>query len=204
MARSPATPALPPEPPALHDRALEDLRFIRATMETASAFTAFSGPGLVAIGLIGGAVGLLAAREPRPQRWLALWLGAAVASLAVAALSTLWKARGAGQPLVSGPLRKFGLALAPPVVAGAILTAVLGRAGLYALLPGLWLLLYGTGLVTGGAFSVRIVPLVGAGFMALGVTALFLAPSWSAELMIAGFGGLHVTFGLLVARRYGG
>jgi hypothetical protein len=173
-------------------------------MESASAFTAFSGPGLVAIGLIGGAVGLLAAREPRPQRWIALWLGAALASLAVAVLSTLWKARAAGQPLVSGPLRKFGLALAPPVVAGAILTVVLARAELYALLPGLWLLLYGTALVTGGAFSVRIVPLVGAGFMVLGVSALFLAPEWTGALMVAGFGGLHVTFGVLVARRYGG
>ncbi len=67
----------------------------------------------------------------------------------------LQKAREADTPLFSQPGRKFALSLAPPLAAGAMLTLVLFRAGSVAVLPGLWLLLYGAGVVTSGAFSVR-------------------------------------------------
>jgi hypothetical protein len=100
--------------------------------------------------------------------------------------------------------RRFSLGLAPPLVAGAGLTAALLLAGHTALLPGTWLLLYGTGVLTGGVNSIRLVPLMGACFMLLGIAGMFTAPAVSKGLLSAGFGGLHVLFGACIARRYGG
>jgi hypothetical protein len=125
-------------------------------------------------------------------------------SVAIGTFTTGLKAQRAKMPLVSGPVRKFVLSFAPAIVAGAVLTPALVSAGMYDLLPALWLLLYGAGIVTGGAFSVKVLPAMGLTFMAVGGAAL-LAPSvWSDWFLIAGFGGLHLAFGSLIARRYGG
>ena len=81
---------------------------------------------------------------------------------------------------------------------------VLYRANMAGAIPGMWLLLYGTGVVTGGAFSVRIVPVMGLCFMALGAVALFCPPAWGSAFLGAGFGGLHILFGIVIARKFGG
>jgi hypothetical protein len=114
------------------------------------------------------------------------------------------KARRGGTTVLSYSGRRFVLSYVPPILVGALLTVVLVRAGLHSTLPGTWLLLYGTGVVTGGAFSVRVVPLMGFCFMALGTAALFGPSAWGSGLMAAGFGLLHIVFGLIIARRYGG
>ena len=114
------------------------------------------------------------------------------------------KARAVQMPLVSGPGRKAVFSLSPPIVAGGLLTIVLFRAGLTNAIPGCWLLLYGTGVITGGMFSVPIVPIMGLSFMALGAAALFAPPELANWFMAAGFGGLHVVFGVIIARKYGG
>jgi hypothetical protein len=192
-----------PSTAALHDRALADLRFIRETMEQASV-TTFSGGALIGVGLLAVLVGTLASLARTRERWLLLWLALAAISVPLAALATARKSRAAGLPLASGPARKFALCLAPAMLAGGLLTVVLARAGQWSLLPGLWLLVYGAGVVAGGTFSVRVVPVMGVGFMALGACALLGPAAWGDLLLIVGFGGLHVVFGALIARQYGG
>jgi hypothetical protein len=194
----------PPEPHDLHARALEDLRYIRETMERASAFTAVPGWGGVAMGVTALAAAVAAPRMPGPDGWLVTWLSAAALAAAIGAVTMARKARAARVPLFGGPGRRFVLSLFPPMVAAALLTASLYGTAAAAAIPGIWLLLYGTAVVTGGAFSVPIVPVFGVCFMALGGAALLLPAAWGDALLAAGFGGLHIVFGGIIARRYGG
>lgn len=194
-----------PDPPiALHERAMDNLHYIRQTMERAGSFTAVPGWGGVGIG--GAALGaaLLAARQPTPGRWLAVWLATAVLATLIAGSTLALKARRAGVPLSTGPGRKFLLSFLPPAGAGVALTAALYAQGAAGLLPGLWLLSYGAAVVSAGTFSVRAVPLMGLGFMVLGALALATPAAWGDAWMAAGFGVLHLGFGLLIARRHGG
>ena len=192
------------EPPALHDRAIDNLRYIRETMERASAFTAVPGWGQVAIGVTALAAAYVAARQPTARGWLGTWLAEAIISLLIAGWSMDRKARTLGTPLLSGPGRKVAFSLSPPMVVGALLTVVLFRARLTQAIPGMWLLLYGTGVVTGGMFSVGVVPVMGICFMILGAAGLFAPEAWGNWLMTAGFGCLHIIFGSVIARKYGG
>jgi hypothetical protein len=192
------------EPPALHERAMDNLRYIRETMERASAFTGISGWGQVAIGVTALGAALLAAEQPTVKAWLAVWITEAMFSLLIAGWSMDRKARAARMPLFSGPGRKVAFSLSPPLFAGALLTGVLYRANLTNAIPGTWLLLYGTGVVTGGMFSVSIVPVMGLCFMTLGAAALFAPPFLANWFLALGFGMLHITFGVIIARRYGG
>ncbi len=191
-------------PPALHDRAMDNLRFIRETMERASSFTAVPGWGGALMGASAFGASLVAAWQPTRGRWLAVWVAEALLALVIGVLALARKARHAGTPVLSGPGRKFALAYAPPILAGMMLTVVLWRGHMAGALPGTWLLLYGTAVVAGGAFSVKIVPVMGMCFMLLGAVALYAPAAWGDYLMAAGFGGLHVIFGIIIARRHGG
>ena len=197
-------PSTQPEPPALHDRAMDNLRYIRETMERASAFTAIPGWGQVAIGATALAATYLAAQQPNAKAWLLTWLTEAIIALLISGWSMDRKARATGTPLLSGPGRKVAFSLSPPMAVGALLTVVLFRAGLTNAIPGMWLLLYGTGVVTGGMFSVSVVPVMGICFMVLGAVGLFAPAVWGNWLLAAGFGGLHMVFGSIIARKYGG
>jgi hypothetical protein len=192
------------EPVALHSRAMDNLRFIRETMERAGAFTAVPGWGGVIIGLTALAATFVAARQPTPERWLIAWLMEGMLAVGIGAIAMKLKSDSAGQALSSAPARRFVLSFAPPLLAGALLGGVLYRSNLIGALPGTWLLLYGTGVVTGGAFSVRVVPIMGLCFMGLGAAALFLPLAWANALLGIGFGALHIVFGIVIARRYGG
>jgi hypothetical protein len=193
-----------PMPPALHDRAADNLRFIRETMERATAFTAVPGLALALWSPTAVLSSYLASQQPQPFYWLAVWLIEASLSMTVLSAAMARKAQQAGQPLSSGPGQKFVQGVAPPFLAAALLTIALARAGAWGILPGVWLLLYGAGVVAGGASSVRSVPVMGVAFMLLGALAL-VTPFWLGDLYMAlGFGGLHLIFGAAIARRHGG
>lgn len=193
-----------PFPTPAPQRALDELRQIRKTMERAGSFTAVPGWGNVGIGLIGIAAAFLAHGQAQRDAWLGTWLGAAAIAFALGLGSIYRKARVARVPLPSGPARQFFLGLGPPLLAGALLTALFYTRQLTDLLPAMWLLLYGCGVVTGGAVSIRIVPLMGCCFMVLGAVACLAPPAWGDAFLGLGFGGLHLGFGLLIARRHGG
>lgn len=149
------------------------------------------------------AAAFLAGRQTLPFSRLTVWLGEGVLAASIALVATHRKAQRAGMPLTSGPGSKFARTFLPAIVAGAALTAVLARTQLSPLLFGVWLLLYGAGVVTAGASSVRIVRMMGALFMLTGIVALFL-PAWGNGLMALGFGGLHIVFGIVIAKKFGG
>ncbi|HTW24644.1 MAG TPA: hypothetical protein VMD78_13650 [Candidatus Baltobacteraceae bacterium] len=194
----------PVAPVAIDDRARDNLRFIRETMERAGSFTAVPGWGGVAIGITAlGAAGI-ASQQSSPSAWLLTWVAEAFVAISIAVWTAISKARAAGSGLLSGPGRRFVYSFVPPLFVGALLTLLLARLDIYGAIAGVWLLLYGTGVVTGGAFSIRIVPLMGLCFVVLGTVALFCPWSWGNALLAAGFGGLHVFFGAVIARKYGG
>ncbi len=191
-------------PLAIDDHARENLRYIRETMERAGSFTAVPGWGGVALGITALGAAFVAAQQKSPEAWLVVWLIEAVIALAIATFSTLMKARRAHDSLLSGPARKFALSFVPPVFAGGILTYVLFHAEIASAVPATWLLLYGTAVMTAGAFSIRAVPFMGLCFVVLGTVAFFCPASWNDILLGAGFGGFHIVFGAIIARSYGG
>lgn len=191
------------EPVALHERAADHLSYIRKTLESSVAFTSVPGLGGVAMGAT--AVGAAAlARGLAEGPWLAVWLVEAVVAATIGAWSMRRKAAAQGARLATGVGRRFLLGLGPALLAAVVLTGALLRVDAVALLPGVWLMLYGAAVVAGGAFSVRVVPAMGLCFMALGAVALLAPWSWGNLLLGAGFGGLHVGFGWWIARRHGG
>jgi hypothetical protein len=200
----PLRPTPSKDTPALHARAMDNLAFIRNTMEAAGAFTAVSGWGMVAIGVLSMIVAFVAAQQNTETGAMSIWLALAVFSPLLMIWAMVRKARAANMPLLSGPGRKFVLSFSPPMAVGALLTLVLFRAGLMEAIPGVWLLLYGTAVVAGGAFSVKIVPVMGLCFMGAGVIALFAPVAWAPWILGAAFGGLHIAFGIPIARRHGG
>ena len=191
------------EPIPIDARAADHLRYIRETMERAAEFTAVPGWGGVAMGITAIAAAFAASRQSSPRAWLAIWLVEAFVAVAIAAATAATKAHRANAALFSGPGRKFLLSFAPPIIVGGLLTFALYHAGSIATLPAVWLLLYGTAIVTGGAFSVRVVPVMGLCLMAVGAVALF-TPGWGDAFMALGFGALQIGFGFWIARHHGG
>jgi len=192
------------EPIPIDARAADHLRYIRETMERAAEFTAVPGWGGVAMGVTAVAAAWAAHQQTTAVGWLTVWLIEAFVAVAIAAPAAATKAHRANSALFSGPGRKFVLSFAPPIFVGALLTVALFRMGTLTVLPAVWLLLYGTAIVTGGAFSVRIVPLMGLCIMAFGVAALLSPAAWGDAWMAAGFGGVQIVFGAWIARRFGG
>lgn len=183
---------------------MDNLRFIRETMEAAGTFTALSGWGQVVIGLTAVIAALVSARAPNASSWLAIWLAEACIAAGISIASMTIKSQAANLPVFSGPIRKLVLSFSPPIAAGSVLTLALHAAGAMAQIPGMWMLLYGAGVISAGTYSVSIVPFMGGAFMIVGLIALMAPATWATGLLITGFGGLHILFGILIARRHGG
>jgi len=192
------------DPVPIHGQAADNLRYIRQTMERAGAFTAISGWGLLAAGVTALGAAWLAAAQSTGEAWLGVWLADALLALGLSLWASSRKARASLIPLLNGPGRMFVFAFTIPMAVGALLTMALFEGPLSTRLPSIWLLLYGAGIATGGAFSVRIVPAMGFAFMLLGAAALFSPEAWGNAYLAAGFGGLHLVFGLMIARQHGG
>jgi len=193
------------QPPvvSINDRASDNLRYIRETMERAGSFTAVPGWGGVVMGVSALGASFLASTMRTRELWFAVWMGEAALAFSIGFYSMVRKAKTA-RVFLKGPGRSFALSLCPAMAAGLVLTAVLYRYGIFSLLPGLWMLLYGVAVVSAGSNSVRVVPVQGVSFMVLGALALAVGPGWANYSMAMGFGVLHIIFGAVIARRYGG
>lgn len=192
------------QPVAIHERAIDNLRFIRQTMERAGSFTAVPGKGGIAMGLIALMAGLFARQTVWLRHWIEVWLAAASIAFVIGVITMNRKAASAGTPLFAAPGRKFAMSFCPAIISGVLLTLALDAGENRAHLAGMWLLLYGSAVLAGGAHSIRVVQLLGACFVALGGVALFTPSAWADWWLMAGFGGLQIVFGWVIARRYGG
>lgn len=192
------------EPAAIHDRAIDNLRYIRETMERAGSFTAVPGWGGVAMGATALAAAGLASHAPSRESWMLYWLIEGVIAVGAGIVAMARKAQAAGLPLWNPPARKFVFSFVPPLIAGAAITLALWQVGAWSVIPAVWLMLYGAGVIAGGAFSTPVVPVMGTCFLATGAIAIFTPAAWSDFWLGFGFGGLHIVFGALIARKYGG
>jgi len=171
-------------------------------MQQAGAFTAISGRGLIIVGFTALFASWIASHQ-RFDRWLIVWLCEVLLAGLIAAITIYRKAIATGTPLFSGPARKVAMGLLPAMAAGAVLTAVFYRSERPEFVAPMWLLLYGVGIMAGGAWSVAAVPVMGAACMAVALPA-FIFTRWPDAWMALGLGLVHIIFGLVVTKKYGG
>ena len=190
---------------AVSARAEEDLRFIRGAMERASSFTCVPGVGQILVGMTAFPATWIASRAASEVHALWIWIADAAIAVSIAIAAIVRKSRKIGVTLDSASTHRFLQVFLPPLGAAMVLTAVLVlRADRVDLVRPLWLLLYGTGVMTGGAFSIRLIPMMGVSFVILGLAAFLSPASWGDLYMVAGFGLIHIVFGAVIARWHGG
>jgi hypothetical protein len=192
------------QPVNLGDRAIDNLQFIRETMERSTHFTAVPGYGGALMGVTAVVAAYIASQQVYQRDWLVVWLTEACLAFAIGMLAMWQKSKMASTPLVSVPAKKFAIGFVPPLICGVAITLGLWRFQHFEVMAPAWMLLYGAAVVCGGAFSVRVVPIMGWCFMALGALLFVLPASYGNIFMGASFGVLHIVFGLIIARRYGG
>jgi len=192
------------EPINLSDRAIDNLRFIRETMERSTHFTAVPGYGGILMGVTALVAAYIASTQATARDRMIVWLVEAALAFSIGLLAMWQKSKIADQSLFSVPARKFAFGFVPPMIAGVAITLGLWRYEYYEVMPPMWVLLYGAAIATGGAFSVRLVPVMGWIFMAVGALGFALPAAWGDYLMGASFGLLHIAFGAIIAKRYGG
>jgi hypothetical protein len=192
------------DPVHLSDHAIENLRFIRETMERSTHFTAVPGYGGILMGVTALVTAYIASQQIYLRDWLITWLVEAGLAFSIGFLAMWQKSKIADQPLFSTPAKKFAFGFTPPLIAGIVITLGLWRYDHYEMMAPVWMLLYGTSVVTGGAFSVKIVPVMGWFFLGLGTIAFALPAAYGNYLLGFSFGVVHIVFGAIIAKKYGG
>lgn len=192
------------KPVELHAHAMDNLRYIRGTMERAGSFTAVPGLGGVLMGSSALVAAWMATSLKGAGHWMTVWTVECFVGIVIGVTAAAMKARRMRTPLLTGPGRKFLAVFSPAIFAGVVLTLVFHGAGMSWFLPGLWLLLYGTAVLSAGWGSVQTVPLMGGCFMVAGTVALLMPDLSGDVLLAAGFGGLHIVFGTIIAVKHGG
>lgn len=192
------------ELPSLHGRAMDNLKFIRETMERSTAFTAVPGYGGVFMGFTAIAAAVIANMQPLIKDWAIVWMIEAGLAFAIGLFAMWQKSKVANVPLTSAPSKKFALSFLPPLICAVVITLGLWRFGHFEAMIPVWILLYGAAIVTGGSFSVKAVPIMGWCFIAVGAVAFFLPAGYANWMMALSFGVLHIIFGFIIARKYGG
>ena len=183
---------------------MESLEFIRTTMARSAPFTAVSGSGGIAMGLLALVAAVVARSTPSNEQWLAVWIGSAAVAVPIGFVLMRAKARRHDLELWSAAGRRFAQGFVPAIAAGAVLTFALVQADAIDLVPAAWLLLYGAGVLAGSSSSVPVLAWLGALFMVLGTVSLFTPPAWRDLWLGAGFGVLQIAFGVYIARNHGG
>lgn len=193
------------EPVNVGDKAIDNLRFIRETMERSTHFTAVPGYGGILMGVTAVAAAYIANVQADFRSWQTTWLIEAALAFVIGLFAMWQKSKISKTSLMSAPAKKFALGFVPPLICGVILTYALFRLGTDKdLVISVWLLLYGAAVVCGGMFSVKIVSIMGWIFMLMGALAVFVPAMYSDGLMAFSFGILHIIFGVIIARKYGG
>ncbi|MBA3785131.1 MAG: hypothetical protein H0X15_06280 [Acidobacteria bacterium] len=191
-------------PVSLGDRAFDNLQFIRETMERSTHFTAVPGYGGILMGATAIGAAYVANQQAYLRNWLIVWVIEAILAFFIGLLAMWQKSKIAKVSLVSAPARKFAMSFLPPLVCAIVITLGLWRFEHYEVMIPVWILLYGAAVVCGGAFSVKAVPIMGWCFIALGAIAFFVPAGFGNSLMALSFGVLHIVFGLIIARKFGG
>ncbi len=193
------------QPINIGERAIDNLQFIRETMERSAVFTSVPGYG----GALMGATAVVAAyfannQQPLTKDWLTVWLVEAFLAFAIGVLAMWQKSKLANVPLISAPAKKFARGFLPPLLCGVFITLGLWRFGHFEMMIPVWIICYGAAVVCGGAFSVKIVSVLGWCFIALGAVAFALPEGFGNLMMGLSFGVLHIVFGAIIARKFGG
>jgi hypothetical protein len=192
------------EPPSLHGRAMDNLQFIRETMERSTHFTAVPGYGGIFMGLTAIGAAFIANQQNLTKDWLLVWAVEGVLAFAIGLFAMWQKSKIANVLLNSAPAKKFAMSFLPPLICACVITIGLWRLGHFETLIPVWILLYGAAVVTGGSFSVKAVPIMGWCFIALGTLTFLLPANFGNSMMALSFGVLHIVFGAIIARRFGG
>lgn len=192
------------QPVTLSERAIDNLQFIRETMERSTHFTAVPGYGGMLMGVTAIAAAYIASNQVYRRDWLVVWLTEACLAFAIGLLAMWQKSKISGTSLFSVPAKKFAFGFTPSLICGVAITLGLWRYEHYEIMAPVWMLLYGAAVVTGGAFSVRVVPVMGWVFIAIGAAAFALPAVYGDLLMGASFGLMHIVFGAIIAKKYGG
>jgi hypothetical protein len=185
---------------ALDTHALGTLQYIRASID-AAGLLAVPGSAGIAIGAVGVLAALLVSLKPLAAHWLEIWLIAGFVAIAFGTVLMAHQFVSRGTALYRGPLRRFLMCLCPPLLVGAVLTWQLWLHAQSAMIPGVWLLMYGCAVMAASTLTRRALAVMGALLAVLGVVALQAPVSSQNAMLGVGFGGLHLLFGILIGGR---